>query len=166
MNEQKIVNAIMRPIAKADNSQLATLITKVMTEFLCVGEGYSINDPEVEKMYESYQGDGHAFWVIEAGDRILGGGGIGPLVGGDSTVCELKKMYFYPELRGQGWGKRMIQQCLSAAREFGYETCYIETVERMTTAIGLYQKSGFSRISCQMGRTGHSSCETYFKMEL
>ena len=36
--------------------------------------------------------------------RVVGGGGIAPLAGGDPDVCELRKMYFLPSLRGLGAG--------------------------------------------------------------
>ena len=35
-----------RRIRPEDNSTVAHIIRTVMTEFDCVGEGYSINDPE------------------------------------------------------------------------------------------------------------------------
>ncbi len=156
----------IRPVELADNSQVAELIRSVMTEFQCVGEGYSILDPEVEKIFESYNLDRHAFWVIESGSRILGCGGIGALPDSDPTICELKKMYFYPDLRGKGWGRRMVETCLNQAIQFGYETCYIETVERMTSAIQLYLKMGFEPLSQRVGNTGHCSCESFFAKSL
>lgn len=159
-------NTSIRQIQKSDNPQVAELIRQVMTEFGCVGPGYSINDPEVDNIFRAYQGDRHRFWVIENDGKILGCGGIGLLVGADSTVCELKKMYFYPELRGQGWGRRLIEICLQTAREFGYQKCYLETVERMTSAIGLYLKNGFSRLDSPLGNTGHCSCEAHFALDL
>ena len=72
----------IRPIAEGDSMAVARLIRQVMTEFGAVGKGYSINDPEVERMSEVYRQQGHAFWIIEKDGNILGGGGIGPLPGG------------------------------------------------------------------------------------
>lgn len=163
MDPDKIV---MRSVERQDNRQLSMLIKSVMTEFACVGEGYSIEDAEVDRIYESYQPAGHDFWVIANGAKILGCGGIGPLLGGESSVCELKKMYFYPELRGLGWGRRLIERCLESAVQLGYRKCYLETVDRMHDAIRLYERSGFSRLSCRLGDTGHGRCETYFAIEL
>jgi putative acetyltransferase len=45
----------LRPIAVADNPAVAQIIRTVMTEFGAVGKGYSIEDPEVDAMYEAYQ---------------------------------------------------------------------------------------------------------------
>ncbi len=156
----------IRPIQKADNAMVAQLIRQVMTEFGAVGEGYSINDPEVDDMYGTYQGDNAMFYVIEDGHSILGCGGIGPLTDGSPDTCELKKMYFYPELRGAGMGKKLMHLCLEKAREMGYRTVYLETIERMWQAVRLYEKAGFKKLQQPLGCTGHSSCESYYAMEL
>lgn len=155
-----------RPITAAENPQIASIIRTVMTEFGTVGPGYSINDPEVDHIFESYQNDRSAYFVLEGVGKVLGGGGIGPLEGADDSVCELKKMYFLPEARGKGYGREIIQLLIDTAREIGYQQCYLETVERMAAANSLYQKMGFERRSCPMGNTGHSSCETYYVKKL
>ncbi len=157
---------VFRPIAPQDIEQVAKLIRIVMTEFGCVGEGYSINDPEIDDMYTAYSDDRAAFFVIQMDDRIIGCGGIAPLDGSDGETCELRKMYFYPELRGKGWGKKVLLHCLDLARQFGYKRCYLETVERMEQAILLYQKMGFEKKDSRIGETGHCSCETYYVKEL
>ena len=157
---------ILRPIQPEDNPQVANIIRQVMTEFGTVGEGYSINDPEVDQMYEAYHQPRARFYVIEHQGRILGCGGIAPLHGGGEEVCELKKMYFFPELRGLGWGKKLLRQCLADARQIGFRQCYLETVERMQQANTLYQKLGFNRLTAAMGATGHSSCEAWYVIDL
>ncbi len=159
-------NILLRPIKISDNPAMAQIIREVMTEFGTVGEGYSINDPEVDQMYEAYDHPKARFYVFEKGGRVLGGGGIAPLEGGSSEVCELKKMYFYPELRGLGLGKKLLIQCLDAARELGYEQCYLETVVRMEKANVLYQKMGFRRLENAMGCTGHSGCDAWYVLKL
>ncbi len=156
----------LRLIQKEDNPQMATVIRKVMEEFGAIGEGYSVNDPEVDEMFEAYDQVNARYYVICEGERILGGGGIAALEGETNKVCELKKMYFYPELRGLGWGKKMLLQCLEDGRELGYEQCYLETVARMEGANILYQKLGFKKLDHAMGNTGHSSCESWYVMDL
>ena len=156
----------LRPIQAEDNEQVARLIRTVMTEFGAVGAGYSITDPEVDHMSAAYQQPGAAFFVIEKDGQIMGCGGIARLEGGTAEVCELRKMYFYPELRGLGLGKRLLKQCLDAARELGYRSCYLETLERMWQANKLYEKMGFRPLSCQMGETGHSKCDRFLVLAL
>lgn len=162
-----MTNAQLRPMRPEDNPTMARIIREVMTEFQTVGPGYSINDPEVDHMYEAYRDAATScYFVLEMEGQVVGGGGIGPLAKGDGTVCELRKMYFLPEARGQGWGRKMVEKCLSAARDLGYRSCYLETVERMQTANLLYKKMGFEALCARMGDTGHGGCDTYFAKEL
>ncbi len=156
----------IRLIQKEDNEQVAQLIRDVMTEFGAVGEGYSIMDPEVDAMYEHYNDERSAFFVIEENSKILGCAGIGPLKGGTPLSCELKKMYFYPELRGKGMGREIVKVCLEAARARSYKECYLETIESMETANKLYQRSGFQRLQQRMGDTGHSACDVSYLLKL
>ncbi|MCB0567274.1 MAG: GNAT family N-acetyltransferase [Phaeodactylibacter sp.] len=157
---------VLRPIQPGDNESVARIIRQVMAEFGAVGEGYSIMDPEVDAMYEAYNNRRSNFFVVERKGEILGCGGIGPLAEGDKDTCELKKMYFLPELRGLGWGKRLANHCLDNARQLGYRRCYLETVGRMHRANQLYLHLGFQQLDKALGHTGHSSCETYYALEL
>ncbi len=157
----------IRPIQPADNQQVAHIIRTVMTEFGAVGEGYSIMDPEVDDMHGAYSGARSAFFVVSNGNgQVFGCGGIGPLVGGELDVCELKKMYFLPELRGLGFGQKIVAACLEKAKELGYHRCYLETVGRMVQANHLYQKMGFEKICAPMGATGHGGCDAWYVKEV
>lgn len=156
----------LRPIQSSDNPAVAALIRQVMTEFGAVGRGFSIEDPEVDAMYEAYQQPGAAFDVLVAGERLVGCGGIGPLQGGDLQTCELKKMYFLPEIRGQGWGRRLLELQIDRARAWGYRWMYLETLARMEGANRLYRKLGFQPLSRNWGATGHCGCDHFYALDL
>jgi len=155
-------NLLIRRVQKADNAALAGLIRTVMTEFGAVGPGFSIMDPEVDYMFETYSQPRHAYWVLEDGQCILGGGGYGPLAGEEETLCELRKMYFYPALRGRGLGQNLLDLCLRQARSEGYTHCYLESLSHMQQAEKLYRRAGFKQLDGSLGQTGHSACDTYF----
>lgn len=156
----------IRKIATKDILEVETLIQSVMTAYDCVGEGYSINDPEVSDMYAAYNSPKSVYYVVEEADKILGGAGIGPLAGGGEDTCELKKMYFYPKARGKGVGSQMLTLLLEEARSRGYKKCYLETVDRMKKANQLYNKFGFKKLDSQEGGTGHCGCDTFYILEL
>jgi putative acetyltransferase len=156
----------IRPIRKADNPKVARIIRDVMTEFGAVGQGYSINDPEVDNMYLAYPEPHSVFFVVTNGKKVSGCGGIGPLTGADKSVCELRKMYFQSGLRGTGMGSRLLNYCLEQARELGYKTCYLETLEHMTHARHLYRKHGFEALDKPLGTTGHSACNAWMAKTL
>ncbi len=156
----------IRLIRPEDNPAVAQIIRQVMTEFGAVGCGFSIEDAEVDSMFEAYPVPDSAFFVIERDGRLLGCGGVGPLAGGGPGVCELRKMYFLRELRGSGLGTRLLEILLNAARDAGYSNCYLETMDNMSQARQLYLKHGFKLIESPLGDTGHGSCNRFMTIEL
>jgi putative acetyltransferase len=156
----------IRPIEPRDDAAMASIIRTVMPEFGAAGSGFAINDPEVDWMHRAYTQPRCAYFVVEREGRVVGGAGVAPLEGGDPAVCELRKMYFLPEARGIGAGAAMMARCLQAARDIGFRQCYLETLTGMDSAMKLYERSGFRRISCAMGRTGHGGCNTFYLLDL
>lgn len=156
----------LRKIRPEDNLTVANIIRSVMTEFGAVGKGFSIEDPEVDAMFEAYQDERSAFYVIEQAGKVLGCGGVSQLTGGDHLTCELKKMYFLPEARGQGAGKLLADLLIHEARIREYAFMYIETLQRMEAANRLYQRLGFEALEQSMGATGHGGCDLYYLLEI
>lgn len=156
----------IRPIQLSDNPRIAYIIRTVMPEFGASGPGFAIHDTEVDDMFGTYTKPRSAFFVCLSQTEIVGGGGIAPLHGGDENICELKKMYFLPEMRGKGLGQEILTACLNAARDVGFEFCYLETFNTMKSAMKLYEKNGFTRIPGALGSTGHFACDTFYKLRL
>jgi putative acetyltransferase len=152
----------IRPIRPDDDAAVAAIIRTVMPEFGAVGDGFAINDPEVDWMSRAYAEPRCAYFVVERDGVVCGGGGVAPLVDGEPEVCELRKMYFLPSVRGLGAGAAMMQVCLDAARAHGFLSCYLETLGGMDAAMRLYERSGFSRIPGPMGATGHGGCNAFY----
>ena len=157
---------LIRPIEARDDAAVAGIIRTVMPEFGATGDGFAINDPEVDWMHRAYSQPRSAYFVVEREGRVLGGGGVAPLEGGDAGTCELRKMYFLPALRGAGAGSALMARCLDAARGFGFQRCYLETLCGMDAAMKLYERSGFRRIDAPMGATGHGGCNIFYLREL
>jgi len=156
----------IRPITASDDAAMAAVIRTVMPEFGAVGDGFAINDPEVDWLSRAYAEPRCAYFVIERDGRVLGGAGVAPLTGGEPDVCELRKMYFLPEARGAGAGAAMMVKCLDAARQLGFKRCYLETLRGMDAAMRLYERSGFRRIEGPMGATGHGGCNAFYLLDL
>ncbi|MDZ4813343.1 MAG: GNAT family N-acetyltransferase [Pseudomonadota bacterium] len=156
----------IRPITEADNTALAHIIRAVMPEFGADGPGFAIHDAEVSKMSFAYAAPGCAYFVVESEGRVLGGGGVAPLANAEPDICELRKMYFLAELRRQGAGSALMQQCLEAARTLGFKRCYLETLTGMDDAKRLYRKTGFRSIAQSLGATGHFGCDSFFILDL
>lgn len=160
------MNFSIRPIRASDDAAMAAIIRTVMPEFGADGPGFAIHDPEVDTMSQAYASAGLRYFVVERESRVEGGAGIAPLSGTDGKICELRKMYFLPSLRGLGAGSAMMRQCLAFAREAGYRQCYLETLTGMDQAQALYEHSGFKRIPAALGDTGHFACNRFYLLDL
>lgn len=155
----------IRSIAAADNPTIAAIIRSVMPEFGADGPGFAIHDAEVDDMHVAYARSGCAYFVVELDGTICGGGGIAPL-DGEPGVCELRKMYFLPQLRGRGAGDALIRVCLDSARSLDYHKCYLETLTGMDAAQKLYAKHGFVALCAALGKTGHFGCNRFYLLDL
>lgn len=160
------MNAVIRRVKASDNSAVADVIRTVMPEFGAGGRGFAIHDTEVDNIHAAYSQPRTAYFVCEVDGKVVGGGGVAPLLNGDENTCELKKMYFLKEGRGKGLGRKMVESCLKAAREIGFEYCYLETFNTMKDAQVLYEKMGFIKIPGPLGNTGHFACDMFYKIKL
>jgi putative acetyltransferase len=157
----------LRPIRPEDDPAVADVIRTVMPEFGASGPGFAIHDAEVGAMSTAYGVEGAVYWVVvDADDRVLGGGGVARLAGGDEGTCELRKMYFLPQARGQGMGKTLLAHLMTEAKRLGYRTCYLETLTGMDAAQHLYEQLGFARLCGPAGQTGHFSCDRFYSKAL
>ena len=157
---------LIRPIKKEDNAQVAAIVRSVIIEMGVPKEGTAYADKNLERMFEYYQSDRAAYFVMVQDHKVIGCAGIGQLDNYEGNVCELQKMYFLPEARGIGMGSKMMSTCLEAARAFGYEQCYLETMPYMTAAQKLYTRTGFYYIDEPLGNTGHYSCPVHMLFDL
>lgn len=161
-----INNIVIREIEPQDNKQLEDVIRACFYEFKIPLEGTAYSDKETPTMYESYQNDNDIYFVIVANGEILGGGGVKPLKGFESHICEIQKMYFSPKIRGKGYGKTLFKTCLLSAKSLGYKQCYLESAPQLKAAIHIYQSYGFKHLDAPLGNTGHYSCGVWMLKDL
>lgn len=157
----------IRPIKRGDQPVMARILRDSLTEFGAVGEGFSIHDAEIDSLQRAYAAPRSGYFVAVRDGQVLAGGGFAPLRGAKSKkACELRKMFALPEARGIGVGRRLLERCLDGAREAGFKTCYLETLERMLQARALYEKFGFQRLEGPRGNTGHHACDAWYELRL
>jgi putative acetyltransferase len=153
----------IRPITAHDDPAVRDIIQIVMPEFGANGAGFALHDAEVHGMSAAYSLARHVYFVVTIDGMVLGGAGVAPLV---DEICELRKMYFLPKLRGLGAGAALMQQCLDAAKTMGYGQIYLETLTGMDRAFALYEGFGFQRLNTPMGNTGHFGCNRFYLRSL
>jgi putative acetyltransferase len=148
----------VRPIAPSDNAAIAKLIRDTLAEFGANHPGTVYYDPTTDHLFEMFQAPGSFYQVAEHNGQIIGGGGIFPSSGLPADTCELVKMYLLPQARGLGLGRKLINDCLAAAKKLGYEKIYLETMPELKEALKTYEKFGFHYLKGPMGNTGHFGC--------
>ncbi|EDM43278.1 acetyltransferase, GNAT family protein [unidentified eubacterium SCB49] len=149
---------IIRPIQKKDNEQIAALVKKVLVDLGAPKVGTAYADAALNCMYETYDKEKAIYFVVEENGLIIGGAGVAKLDNYDGNVCELQKMYFLEQARGRGIGREMMKQCMDKAKDFGFQSCYLETMTYMKAAQKLYKLTGFEYLDGPLGDTGHFSC--------
>lgn len=149
----------IRLIEKDDNPFVADIIRTVLEDFDANKPGFAAADPETDRMFESYQKTGTAYWVATINDKIVGCAGVGKLKG-YSDACELQKMYVLSEARGQKIGQQLIEKCMNFAEKH-YKVMYLETLKGMDAAQTLYKRYDFRYIAEPLGKTGHFGCDVY-----
>lgn len=164
--KEKSNNFELRPIEEADNESIKAIVLSTLEEHGAIGEGFASSDPELDDMFSAYQKRGYFYWVVTLDKKVVGGAGIGPLANASKGWCELQKMYFLAEARGKGFGTKLMDLCLKAARNMNYKYCYLETLYNMEDAQSLYRKVGFKSVGKRRGGTGHSGCPVFMELEL
>jgi len=110
---------------------------------------------DVEALPDSFL----AFWVLLDGEEVVGTCAVRAL---EETICELKRMYFLPRVRGLGWGRRMGQTALDWTKGAGFQTMWLDTDFQLVAARRLYKSLGFHEIP----RYNSSPAELFFERRL
>lgn len=155
-------NYHLRPIEKKDDPMMAKIIRSSLEEFGAVGPGSPAQDPTLDYLSQAFSTSQSAYYVIERDHHILGGGGFGPLKKGPEDVCEFKRFYFMPDLRGLGLGGTLMTTLLNQAAKVGYKQCYLETLKAMIFANKLYQRMGFQMLNSPLGNTGMVCTDVWY----
>lgn len=165
------MNPHIRLIEPKDNKQIEEVIIAVSKEYGTFEPGYGSHDPELKDLYSAYKDKGSKYWIIEDLDihKVLGGGGYTKLRGSkeEEKICEMQKLFFLPETRRKGLGKKLVEMILEEATKDGYKEMYLESVKSMKEAKKLYEKYGFEELDKPIGCTGHGhKCTVFMKRKL
>ena len=135
-----MIDIVIRSATNADCERVVDLVSAVLAEFHLPFDPDS-KDADLKDIEGSYFQAGGVFELIEdAHGKLLGTYGLFPL--NDST-CELRKMYFLPEIRGLGLGKQVLERAVEHAQRLGFRAIMLETISVLQRAIHLYTRFGF-----------------------
>jgi putative acetyltransferase len=135
----------IRLATNGDLPAIRAVLLAVRREFGVVDET-DVSDNDLDDLQQNYFRRNGVFEVIEddGTKRVVGCAGLYPL---SPCRAELCKMYILKSARGQGLGKRLLEDLLAAARRNGFAEVWLETNSVLTTATSLYKKYGFEPVS-------------------
>jgi DNA-binding MarR family transcriptional regulator/N-acetylglutamate synthase-like GNAT family acetyltransferase len=98
----------------------------------------------VAKFIQHYDPDRERCWVAEKDGEMVGSVF---LVKKSRTVAKLRLLLVEPSARGLGLGKRLVEECVSFARNAGYKKITLWTQSELKAARHLYELAGFKLIA-------------------
>lgn len=82
----------------------------------------------------------------------------------DEYRAEIKRLFIRNEFRGHGISKQLIQRIIQDAKDIGYHSIVLDTLNTMKPAINLYQSFGFKEIDAYYDNPLNGA--TYFGLDL
>lgn len=136
--DKKIIIQKENPFSEVAKELLDELTTDIATRynFLMDGKG-GFSPKEVDN-------DQSAFLVAFFENEPVGCGALRPFF--ENEIAEVKRMYVRQGFRGRGISKKILQNLESYALNMGFSKIWLETGDRQTEALQLYQTSGYTKI--------------------
>ena len=97
-------------------------------------------DFDLDNIDKHYLQSSGAFYVGIVDGAIIGTSAVRRI---DNNRCEIKRIYVRKDFRGRGFGRELFLKALEFAGQ-NYSVAVLKTDARLTDAIGLYLKNGFS----------------------
>jgi putative acetyltransferase len=99
-------------------------------------------DADLTRIPGNYFLPGGAFWVLEDAAQVVGTVAVVPI---STTEVEIKRVYLHPSLRGQGWGRALVEHALGWAVTHGYARVRLWSDVKFTRSHVMYERLGFVR---------------------
>jgi ribosomal protein S18 acetylase RimI-like enzyme len=87
--------------------------------------------------------DGEMLLALEDGEPV-GCVALRPL--DQDGICEMKRLYVAPAMRGSGLGKALVERLIEEARSRGYRQMRLDTLPSMAAAQAMYRAMGFEPV--------------------
>ncbi|MGW9125467.1 GNAT family N-acetyltransferase [Paenibacillus chitinolyticus] len=113
---------------------------------------------------ENIKNRGGDVLIARDGDSIVGCVALVPTGAG---VFELSKMSVTPELRGRGYGRKIIHAAINHARGLGATSLFLGSSTKLPNAVHLYESVGFKHVPVeQIGPMPYVRADVFMDMEL
>lgn len=148
----------LRDATREDLEAIRSLVAEVAGEYGYPPEPEGA-DADLYGEVDLYFGDDGMLRVLEESGCLLGVVGVVPRGAG---TWELRKIYLQRGQRGSGQGRRLLEEALSFARSCGATRLVLQSATRLSEALRLYERAGFTRVE---GAT-RGTCDVFMELGL
>lgn len=134
---------VIKQCEKDPDFLFAGQLVKDYIRWLDIDLSFQDIDRELSDLSSMYGPPNGLFLLAWHDGELAGGAGLRRL---EPTGCEMKRLYVYDQFKNRGIGRRLCTALIRKAGDLGYEKMRLDTLDRMTSAIGLYKSLGFKEI--------------------
>ncbi|MCR4748269.1 MAG: GNAT family N-acetyltransferase [Lachnospiraceae bacterium] len=155
-----------REIKETDDPYLYDIIRKNLEAYELNIPGTAYFDENLAHLSQFYISDKDSrFYLIAENDgEVVGGVGLDRLEFMEECA-ELQKLYLKDNMKGNGFGYKLVEKIEEKARQLGYKKMYLETHTNLKTAIHVYKKCGYVQIP-KPKEVIHSTMNRFFLKQL
>lgn len=134
---------LLRPATARDTDGLVELIDGVYREY---GDVIYLAgaDADLLDIDAYYRASGGEFVVLDDGGQVVASHAVLPFADRPG-VCTFRRLYMRPELRGGGWGERLMRWAINWAREQGLSRVEFWSDVRFERAHRFFARLGFEK---------------------
>ena len=131
----------------AEDWQETRLILRDYAASLDVDLDFQGFDEELETLPGAYAQPQGLMLLALVDGAVAGSGAFRPLPDADEpNACEMKRLFVRRAFRRFGFGRLIAEHLLDRAREAGYSSMYLDTLDDMEAARELYASLGFVEV--------------------
>ena len=136
-------NTVITEATAADLDTVRALFRSYQNWLGAISREFQDFESEIAGLPGQYAPPRGALLLARGGAQVAGVVALRPLEAG---LCEMKRLYVVPDFQGRGIGRVLATAIIDAGRCAGYRAMRLDTVSRMTAAVGLYRALGFAEI--------------------
>lgn len=98
---------------------------------------------ELKALPDRYSGPKGDLILATVGDQLAGSVAVHEF---KPSIAEMKRLYVRDAFRHLGIGQELVARILVSAKSLGYQSIRLDTLDKMQSAIKLYEAAGFKNI--------------------